>query len=188
MRSFIAVEISCEIKDALGEIIAKFRGCGADVKWVRPANLHVTLKFLGDIDENDIVKISEIVRECSLDIKPFDLAIEGIGAFPDLEKPRVIFVNMCDEIENLSILFDRFNDKLSHIGIKKEDRKFEAHLTIGRVKSLKGIEPLLEMIEAEKTRCFGEEYVESVVFMMSELLPKGPRYSKLDTIKLLKNI
>ena len=78
IRTFIAVEISCQIKAVLGGFIANCKTCRADVKWVRPENLHVTLKFLGDISENDVVKISEIIRECSSDIKPFDLTIEGV--------------------------------------------------------------------------------------------------------------
>ncbi len=184
LRSFIALEISNQTKDVLKDAIVKFKKSSADIKWVRPDNLHITLKFLGNINEADVTSISGIIKECSADIKPFDLSIEGVGGFPSLIKPRVIFVEIRKEISNLSVLFARLNDKLSSFGIKKETRKYLPHLTIGRVRSLKKTEGLSGVIEEYKAKLFGEERVDSIALMMSELLPGGAKYTRLDSLSL----
>lgn len=183
VRSFIAIEISDKTKDKLKNIIAKLDEAKSDVKWVSTKNLHITLKFLGNITDDTIVEISNIIRESSFGINPFSLDIEGIGAFPNLERPKVIFVNIKDEGEYLSKLYDRLNEKLSYLGIKKESRNYIPHLTIGRVRSQKHINKLIDSIKVKGDDFIGNEQVGSIILMMSELLPKGSKYSRLDTIK-----
>lgn len=184
VRAFIAIEISDKTKGNLRNIIAKLMEVKADVKWVSPLNLHITLKFLGNIKYDEIAKISDIIKESSSDIGPFNLYIEGLGAFPDLKRPRTIFVNIKDEHNNLSILYSKLEDRLSYLGMKKESRKFIPHLTIGRARSQKYTDKLANLIETHKNDFMGKEEVDSLVLMMSELLPEGPKYTKLDTINL----
>ncbi|MGR3320197.1 MAG: RNA 2',3'-cyclic phosphodiesterase [Candidatus Anammoxibacter sp.] len=184
VRTFIAIEISDKTRNNLKTIIAKLSEVKAHVKWVLPVNLHITLKFLGNVKDDEIVKISEFIRESSCGIKPFNLHIGGLGAFPDLKRPKVIFVNIKDEYNNLFTLHNKLEEKLTCLGIKKELRKYEPHITIGRVRSRQRIDTLTNTIEMHKNDSLGNEQIESVALMMSELLPKGPEYTKLDTIKL----
>lgn len=184
IRSFIAIEISDETRNNLRSTISELREVKADVKWVSTVNLHITLKFLGNIKDDEIPKIMDIIRESSLGIEPFDLFIEGLGAFPDLKRPKVIFVNIKEENNNLFTLHERLEDKLSYLGVEKELREYKPHLTIGRVRSRRYIDKLVNSIEMHKKDVIGNEQIESIVLMMSELLPKGPEYTKLDTIKL----
>lgn len=186
IRSFIALEISDNTKNNLKNVIAKLDASKADVKWVSTVNLHITLKFLGNVREEDIPEISRIIKESSSDIEPFGLEIKGSGAFPNLKNPRVIFVNIVDECSNLSKLYNRLEDKLSYLGIKKESRKYVPHLTIGRVRSHKQIVKLVNTIEMQKDDFIGSEQIGSIDLMMSELLPKGPKYTRLDAVKLEK--
>lgn len=184
IRSFIAIELSDKTKNSLKKIIAELSEVKADVKWVSTVNLHITLKFLGNIKEDDILNISNIIKESSSDIEPFNLHIEGSGAFPDLKRPKIIFVNIKDDKNNIFTIYERLEDKLSHLGIKRESRKYKPHLTIGRARSPKCIDKLADSIKIHKNDFIGDEQIESIVLMTSELLPKGPKYSKLDTINL----
>ena len=186
IRSFIAIEISDKTKHKLNDIIVKLDGAKADVKWVSTKNLHITLKFLGDITNDAIVEISNIIRESCSDIDPFSLDIEGIDAFPNIKRPKVIFVNIKNGSEYLSKVYYRLNEKLSYLGIKKESRSYIPHLTIGRVRSQKNLNKLIDSIKVMDDDFIGNEQVGSIILMMSELLSKGPKYSRLDTIKFKK--
>ena len=184
IRSFVAIEISQNIKRNLGEIISKLSGANADVKWVRPANMHITLKFLGSVEEGDILEICNVIKDAVVDVEPFDLEIGGLGAFPDIKKPKVVFVNIVDQSKTLLTLYERVEERLAYFGIKRESRKFTPHLTIGRVRSQKNLKTLFGLIENNKKVSAGGLLVESIDLMMSELLPAGPEYSKLGTIDL----
>ena len=184
IRTFVAIEISDKTRNDIKTIIARLREVKAHVKWVLPANLHITLKFLGNVKDDEIAKISEFIRESSSGLKPFNLHVGGLGAFPDLKRPKVIFVNIKDEYNNLYTLHNRLEEKLTCLGIKKELRKYKPHITIGRVSSCQQIDILADAIEMHKNDSLGNEQIKSVALMMSELLPKGPEYTKLDTIRL----
>lgn len=187
IRSFIAIEINQKTRENIGEWIVKLCKTEADVKWVEPENLHVTLKFLGYIKDEEVVDISKAIKESVQDICPFSLSIEGLGAFPDLKRPNVVFVNIKEADKNLATLHTRLDERLSSFGIKRENRRYEPHLTIGRVRSRKNTNLLTHEIESNKAIFFGQELVESIALMMSELSPEGPRYSRLDTIALKGN-
>ncbi len=184
IRSFIAIEISEKTKNNIGKIIAILSGADADVKWVRPANQHITLKFLGDVDECDVPVICNMIKVAVVDVEPFDLKIEGLDAFPNIKSPKVVFVNIIDHRETLSALYERVEERLSCFGVKREARKFTPHLTIGRVRSKKNLDALFNLIENNRKSIVGDVLVKSIDLMMSELLPKGPEYSKLETVYL----
>lgn len=186
IRSFIAIEINEKTREKIGKLIIKLCKTEADVKWVEPENLHVTLKFLGYIKEEDIADISKAVKETVQDIFPFSLSIEGLGAFPDLKRPNVVFVNIKEKGKNLVTLHTRLNERMASFGITRETRKYDPHLTIGRVRSRKNINLLTYEIESNNGAFFGQELVESIALMMSELYPEGPRYSRLDTVTLIR--
>ncbi len=184
IRSFIAIEVSKEVKNNIAALTAKLGQSRADVKWVSALNLHITLKFLGDIREEDIANIRNVIKESAAGVKPFDLTVEGAGAFPDLKRPRVVFACLTGETANLASLNGKLDENLADFNVKKENRKFSPHLTIGRVRSRKNSEALSELIEKSRAEYFGAIKADSIVLMMSELQPKGPLYSVMDRIKL----
>ncbi len=194
MRAFIAIELSPEIKDSLAQIESHLKYSGADVKWVEKDNIHLTLKFLGEITEEKCEKIKSILYEIGKDIKPFELSLkiskEGsdpfLGAFPNLEHPRVIWVGLDKGAAEARILAEKIDEALSKIGFQKESRPFAAHLTIGRVRSAKNKEALKEKITLYQVqKASGTWYkVSSVILFQSTLTPKGPIYTKLHEARL----
>lgn len=181
LRTFIAVEVG-----PLDEIL-KFeqdiRNSGAVVKLVEPENIHITLKFLGNTDEELVEEIVEIMRECSSGIKPFKLKLKGAGVFPNLNYIKILWIGL-QNYETLEIIAKNLDAKLNRLGFKSESRAFRPHVTVGRVKSRKNKSALKDLILNNKDRDFGELNVNSVLLKKSVLDSKGPTYYTLDTAEL----
>ena len=146
MRTFIAIELSDEIKNTLAQIESHLKYSGADVKWVEKDSVHLTLKFLGEIDEKKCEKVKMALDETAKSTRPFEISFKDIGAFPKVEYPRVIWVGLDKGAKESAELAGRVDEALSKIGFQKETRPFAAHLTIGRVRSAKNREALKEKI------------------------------------------
>lgn len=185
MRTFIALEISAEIQSELARLISHLKTSGADVKWVRPEIVHLTLKFLGEIGEDRIGQIGSELDDISASIKPFELSIKEVGAFPKIEHPRVIWVGLdkgADETKHLAAVVD---EAMSRLGFPRESRPFEGHLTIGRVRSSKNIDKLKDKISSSILQikpCSCN--ISSVILFQSTLTPHGSIYTKLHESKL----
>ncbi|MCX5680153.1 MAG: RNA 2',3'-cyclic phosphodiesterase, partial [Candidatus Omnitrophica bacterium] len=137
MRAFIAIELSEEIKTVLHQVQSHLKYSGADVKWVEKENIHLTLKFLGEISEDKLKRIEEILDEIGKLFKPFELTLKDVGAFPKIESPRVIWAGLDKGAKESTEIVRRLDKELSDIGFEPETRPFAAHLTIGRVRSPK---------------------------------------------------
>lgn len=184
IRAFIAVEIDSEIKKRLSEYINKLKMTGADVKWVVPENIHLTLIFLGYIEEDILPGLNRIIGDLASNLESFNIRIENIGAFPNLKRPRVVYVCVTDKGSNLLKLYENLNKGVGELGIKEESRKYVGHITLGRIKTQKNISKLTIALKTE-TRCFfGSDKVNSLTLMQSKLTPKGPIYSKLNNFFL----
>lgn len=134
VRSFIAVELSGGLKHRAQELAKKLKVADAEVKWVDFGQMHLTLKFLGDVPRDDILPLCRVIREVAEKFEPFDLQFGGIGAFPDIERPRAIWIGVREGAEQLGELQRVLDLELSkQLGFAKEHRKFTPHLTIGRV-------------------------------------------------------
>ncbi|MBI4697762.1 MAG: RNA 2',3'-cyclic phosphodiesterase [Nitrospirae bacterium] len=135
MRSFIAIELPEAVRYALSGIEEELKKSRADVRWVKPENIHLTLKFLGDVEEKNTEKITEILKDICRRFKPFALEIKGMGVFPHPRSPRVLWTGMdiSDTLENLQ---KEIEDAMTSLGFEREDRRFTAHLTLGRFRSL----------------------------------------------------
>jgi 2'-5' RNA ligase len=183
IRTFIAVDIPQDIKMDLDRLISGFRHEGKGIRWVRAQNLHLTLRFLGDVDENSIPGLAESIKTNLNNTKPFDLALKGLGGFPNLKKPRVIWIGSNDPENRLYDLAFNVENACREAGFGKSDKKFSAHLTIGRIKFPKGLEGILKVIENSD---FASELfsVGEVVIYKSVLSAAGPTYTKLETITL----
>jgi 2'-5' RNA ligase len=187
MRSFIAIELPKEIRDSLSSIQEKLKTCGADVKWVQPQNIHLTLKFLGEINEEQLSKINLILDALVKDKKSFSIRLASLGAFPKINYPRVIWVGIDRGDKETQELAKALEEKIQKIGIPKEDRPFSSHITIGRIRSnlrkdklvtsLKNLENYFKETPQEFT-------VNKTTLFKSTLTPKGPIYEVVKEVNL----
>jgi 2'-5' RNA ligase len=175
IRSFIAVEIPKEIRDGIGNVINDFRQSGFPIRWVAIENMHLTLIFLGEVEENFLNKVKEQLILAVKNAKLFEANLTGLGAFPSQRSPRVIWVGM-DKGKNEAIDLQAMVEKpLVTIGYKPEDRKFHPHLTIGRVKGA-----VKEPAKIFETKYISRNFpVKSIVLFKSTLRPQGPIYEKI---------
>lgn len=193
MRAFIAIELSNEIRGSLAQIESHLKYSGADVKWVEKDNIHLTLKFLGEITEEKSEKIKYILDEIAKQTKPFELSLkiseEGsapfLGAFPNLDHPRVIWVGLDKGAAESRLAAEKVDDALLKIGFQKESRPFAAHLTIGRVRSPKNKEALKEKISNLQFKAYSLQLIDAITLFQSSLTPKGPIYTKIHESKLM---
>lgn len=182
MRTFIAISLPQEIKTALVKLQKNLKTSGADVKWVEEQNIHLTLKFLGEIEEKIAEKICVILKETAKNLNPFSLRLESPGAFPRTDKPRVIWAGLGEDIQQLKNIVAELEKKLSEIDIPAEERAFASHITIGRLKSDKNREELVKGLIAAEEFFKNTNYewrVNSIILFKSTLTPQGPIYDIL---------
>jgi 2'-5' RNA ligase len=180
-RGFIAIEIPAT--QSIIEFENAIAKTSADVKLVEPENIHLTLKFLGDTNEDRIEAIGHVIEESVANIKPFTLTLKGTGVFPNEKYVKVIWVGIVNG-DNLSSIARSIDEKLVPLGFSKEQRGYSAHLTIGRVRTAKNKDQLLTAIQKYKEKEFLQQEVSSVMLKKSDLTPKGPIYTTLREIPL----
>jgi len=184
IRSFLAIEIPGPILRKVGEVQGGLKSSRADVRWTNPETIHLTLKFFGNIEESRIDPILKSIEEPIRNTLPFSVKVRGVGAFPHLKNPRVIWIGLVDEKETLTSLQKQIETYLEKIGFQPEDRPFRPHLTLGRMKSSRGKEELAGRMERYREEAFGDFEVERVVLFKSDLKPSGPIYTPLGEIRL----
>jgi len=180
-RGFIAIDIPVNKK--LLELENEIKNTKADLKLVEPENIHVTLKFLGDTDEEKIDEIQEIIKNSVKDINTFNIKLKGTGVFPNKNYMKVIWIGL-ENAEKIIEIAKKIDKQLEDLGFKSEKRDFSAHLTIARVKSSRNKENLLKIIEKHKDTEFAIIDVNSVKLKKSDLTSKGPIYTTLKEVKL----
>lgn len=185
VRLFVAVEITGEIRKKLAEFQDELKKVDADVGWVAPENIHITLKFIGALDEEKIEAVTTVIRDSVIHIKPFDLDCTGAGTLPTEKNPRVIFADVIDAGGILAKIHERLDNQFMALGVEHEDRKFTAHLTVGRIKTRRNVRKLIERIYSYNGFNFGPELVTQVVLMKSDLSPEGPIYTNLHSVDLV---
>jgi len=183
LRSFIAIELPLSIRSALVELQQELKGCNADIRWVKPDNIHLTLKFLGDVTEGRIDEIIEGTREVCGRHCQKGLEVRGLGVFPNRRSPRVLWVDVIGDGQ-LSGLQSDIEDAMSRAGFKKEKRGYTPHLTIGRFRSLKDKDQLFERITKLSNSSLGFMVVKSVALMRSDLSPAGAKYTRIAELPL----
>ncbi|MCE5195427.1 MAG: RNA 2',3'-cyclic phosphodiesterase [Nitrospiraceae bacterium] len=181
LRCFIAIELPDSIKENISIYIQKLKEIKTDVKWVSEKNLHVTLKFLGNVPERMIQDINNKLLAIGRLHDKFHLYIQGAGIFPNTKQPRVIWLGLKDS-GNVVNLQQDIEDGMSELGFKKDGREFKPHLTIGRVKSFKNIGSLIKELTTLKEVDFGKIEVKNISLMKSELKQAGAEHSKLSQI------
>lgn len=186
IRAFIACEIPESILENVSKVQEGLRKLDSDVSWTRVNGIHITLKFLGDIEEGYIDKVAAVIEEASKGQTPFEISIKGSGAFPNLKNPRVVWIGVEDGAKVLSKLQQGLDDKLKALGFEPEEREFRPHLTLGRVKGPRGRERLSVVVFELKDVELGSFAVDRVILYKSELKPTGAVYTKLREVILQK--
>ena len=186
IRIFLAVKIP-------GDIIALIRGLQRDiqaynlnVKWVKPENIHLTLNFLGNTHISELKDISCAMEGVASDFTPFLLSAKGVGVFPDLRRPKVIWIGLFQETDSLALLQKQISIRLDNIGINTKKQRFKGHVTIGRVKGKGQMDKTLldEILNTHQQFCSKTFLVDRIYLLQSELKPTGPVYSKLMSFQL----
>jgi 2'-5' RNA ligase len=184
IRSFLAIELPKPVLRKIEEVQGDLRLTHADVRWVNPEKIHLTLKFFGNIEESRIDAIFKSIEEPIRNTPPFSLKVRGVGAFPQLKNPRVIWMGLVNGKEVLASLQKQIEIQLGEIGFQPEDRPFHPHLTLGRMRSSRGKEELVGGMEKHREEEFGDFQIERVVLFKSDLRPTGPIYTPLREMKL----
>lgn len=184
IRTFVAIELPPDIRDALQRIINRLKSSAGEVRWVKADLIHLTLKFLGDVEEGRIPDIAGCIERCVSGFSSFPLAVRGLGAFPGESSPQVIWIAAADETGSLAGLQRSIEAGLAHVGFAKEKRPFSPHLTLGRLRSPRGKEAARRgLAELQQADC-GSFRADGVSLIKSDLTPNGPIYTVLQSFSL----
>ncbi len=179
MRVFLAFDISERVKEKALQAIKKLKRAGGNVRWVKPENMHFTIKFFGEIAQADLDNINDVIIKNIHKFSPFKIRVEGINTFPPLPKnPRVVWAGI-ENYRELENIHNTLIEDFRKIGFPEEHREFKPHLTLGRVKNTNGISGLKKAIENNEQMSFGECEVNELVLYKSKLTPSGPIYTEI---------
>jgi len=182
MRCFIALEVPADIRSQLASMITALQAADADVKWVDPANIHLTLKFLDEISQAQMSAVSAQLDTLRGRYQKIPLLLTKMGAFPDMKRPQTIWAGV-EKTTLLAALFNDLEPLMSTIGLTKEQRNLKPHLTLGRVRSIRNAHRLTTII-AESRIASSQSAFSALTLFRSTLTPTGPRYQPLMTIGL----
>ena len=187
IRTFICIELPESIKQKMELLENQLRGVDAQVSWVRPSNVHLTLKFLGGVPTHKIDRVSQAAERAARDIAAFEVEVAGAGCFPSARSPRVLWVGLAGVPDPLANLYKRLEEELAALGFEPEKRRFAPHLTIGRLRSPRNGAELAQNLIAigfESERFAARE----VIVMRSQLKPTGSIYTPISVIPLEREI
>jgi|YelNatPaOPRAMG01_1025707.scaffolds.fasta_scaffold67670_1 2'-5' RNA ligase len=181
IRSFLAIEIPEILHPLMEELQRKLKETRADVKWVAPQNIHLTLKFFGAISPEKLAQVSQIILPIVAHCPPFSITISGLGCFPSRHRPRVIWLGINNGNREIVLLQKEIEGKLLAAGFPAEERPFTPHLTMGRVRSGRNLSELQPLIVANQNLELGTFAVREIVLFKSDLKPTGAVYTRLRT-------
>jgi 2'-5' RNA ligase len=196
MRLFVAITLDEPIRRALVKAQDELRQSGADARWVEPANIHLTLRFLGELEDALVPKLSEALGNACAGHPAFSMDVTGLGAFPNVQRPprnnrdvvatpRVVWAG-CRELKPvLPALYRDIESAILTMGLPGDDKPFSAHITLGRVKSGKNVNKLATVIGNNSSKSFGLQAVKEVTLFASTLTSNGPIYKEVARYKLI---
>ncbi len=181
IRAFIAVDFNnVEVVNGILTLQNKIASIGADIKFVEKENLHITLKFLGEVPHDIITNIQKALLKVKF--KPFSVTVKGVGVFPNSRNIRIVWISIEEGVNKLISLQNNIEEKLSVLGFKRE-KNFIPHLTIGRIKSGRNRDKLINILNEFRDFTFGEQLIDTFHLKRSILTSKGPIYSNLYSIE-----
>ena len=184
IRSFIAIDLPQETREKLAAIQEQLKQGRAGVRSVKPAGIHLTLKFLGNILPAQADDIAAAAAQVVRDEPPLTLCAAGLGTFPSPRKPRVIWLGLRGEVERLANIQAGVEKALEPLGFAREGRGFSPHLTIGRVKDRHRLQPLIDAMSTLELPEFNSFDADEIILYKSELRPTGAIYTKLHRMPL----
>lgn len=180
VRTFLAIGLNAEVRSRLTALQEKLAAAVPDVKWVEPENLHLTLLFLGEVDDRDIVKIHRAARDAVGGLPAFTLSVEGLGAFPTARRPRIFWAGVRAGLEEVRAVHQALEPPLLELGCyRREERGYTPHVTLGRVKGERPSDGFAAFLQKNAAWSAGESQVDEVCVMSSQLTPRGPVYTVL---------
>jgi len=182
-RMFIAIDANEKVRNSLRPIQNRLEETGADLKLVSSENIHMTLRFIGDVSESRIGLIEDTIDEV-FTFDSFEMSVEGLGVFPNPGFIRVIWAGVAKGTERLEKIREKLDSKLAELGFSSEDEEFTPHFTIARVKSGKAKDKLNSIINEKSEESWGTVKVNKIELKKSELTSEGPIYTTLAEAKL----
>jgi 2'-5' RNA ligase len=179
LRAFVAARLPGALLTALEDLQGELRAEGLRARWVRPGGMHLTLAFLGEIPAGQVAAVAGAVRCAAAGCAPVGLSAGGIGVFPGLRRPRVLWVGLAGQTERLAELQRRLDGRLSALGFQTADRPFRGHVTLGRLTSPVDAGRIAAAVASRDGRLFGRFEVRELVLIQSDLRPSGPVYTEL---------
>jgi len=181
VRTFIAIEIPNTVISKIRELQDAIKAYGFKIRWVRAENIHLTLKFLGDVEEIKINEIAKAVSKTAEEHSPISLKAKGIGVFPGIKRPRVLWVGLAGQLEALVKLQKTLDENLIVLDFSREKRAFKGHLTMGRIKDRIDVKKLGDALMAFR-RFESETFTAGqIILYKSDLTPSGAVYTKLSS-------
>jgi 2'-5' RNA ligase len=184
VRTFIAFDVAEPVRERLVALQDELRATGQDIKWVEPENLHLTLKFLGGVDETDLYTVCKTAEQAVAGLGPFDMELAQIGAFPNAQRPRVIWTGVGQGNRELTAIHQSLEKLYRAQGYPREDRSFTPHLTLGRARQPKPTPQLAAAIDRLADWQGGITLVREILVMSSQLSPDGPTYAVMGRARL----
>jgi len=169
MRLFVAIDVAAELRDKLAAAQQKLAGTKSDVRWVAAENLHITIKFIGDVDDGRVGEVLERITKAAAQVPVFPLELEGIGRLPEKGPVRVITTRVLSVDQRITKLHRLVDSAVGGMGLPLDTRVYVPHLTLGRVSSNHGLNRLLRLVEKHDLDFFGSFDVASVVLYQSLL-------------------
>lgn len=179
MRAFIGCKLPPNVLTALGGIRSRFEQTGLNIRWVRPQGIHLTLRFLGEIDDEAVSAVKAVLPEVVAGLAPLALMAQGTGVFPGIKRPRVLWTGVGGDTQALDRVQRRLTQALARIGFEPEKRAFKAHLTVGRFKGRIDVKALAAALAVESGRVKTSFEATRLILFKSDLKPAGAVYSEL---------
>lgn len=179
IRTFVAIELPEDIRADIRKLQHDFTSYRFDIRWVIPLNMHLTLTFLGDIDPSNIEAVGRVLSETAAHYPIFELRPRGMGVFPNIRRPRIIWTGIAGQTDVLRSVQKSVANALDPLGFAAEKRPYRGHLTLGRVKSRIDQSRLVDALRTHQEFVSEAFSVERLVMFKSELHPGGPSYTKL---------
>ena len=184
IRAFLAIELPEALRVGLAQVQEELKRSRADVRWVPVGNIHLTLKFFGNVPEDEIGPLAQAAREAAAETAPLQLQATSTGAFPSPNAPRVVWLGLGGDMVPLTQLFYRLEKAFATLGYLPEGRAFNPHLTIGRVKSPANRDKLARLLVKLPTVDWPPFEVKELILFQSVLSPQGSKYTALKVIPL----
>jgi RNA 2',3'-cyclic 3'-phosphodiesterase len=184
IRAFLAIGLPEALRDGLARVQEELKRSRADVRWVAPGNIHLTLKFFGNVPDDEIDTLAQAARDAAAETAPLQLQATGAGAFPSANAPRVVWLGLGGDLVPLTQLFYRLEKAFAALGYPPEGRAFNPHLTLGRVKSPASRDKLVRLLATRPPVDWPPFEVKELLLFQSVLSPQGSTYTPLRVIPL----